>query len=43
MYKKIFPVVAGLLLCFTAANAGKAAPDFGSYEWALINEDVELR
>jgi hypothetical protein len=40
MYKKIFPVVAGLLLCFTVANAGKGAPDFVSYEWTLINEEA---
>ena len=41
MYKKIFPVVAGLLLCFTTAHAGKGAPDFESYEWTLINEEAQ--
>jgi hypothetical protein len=40
MYKKIFPVVAGLLLCFTAAHAVKGAPDFESYGWMLINEEA---
>ena len=40
MYKKILPVVAGLLFCFTAANAGKGATDFESYEWTLTNEEA---
>jgi len=40
MFMKILAVLAGLLLCFTAANAGKGAPDFESYEWTLINEEA---